>query len=140
QLARSAGAYVIGTGGANGRQTALDLGVHKYIDLEKENLVDIGGVDLVCDIFGGDIATQSAALIRNGGKLITIAGPSDARPVNGTTIAFVVEANPAQLKEVVQRFRAGKLKTNIGQVVNLDNAIAALSEQSKGKTIIRIHS
>lgn len=140
QLAHSAGAYVIGTGRANDRQTALDFGVQKYIDLENENLEDVGGVDLVFDIFGGDIAIQSAGLIRNGGKLITIAGPTDARPANGTTIDFVVEANPAQLKEVVQQFREGKLKTNIGQVASLDNAVAILNERSKGKTIIRIRS
>lgn len=140
QLARSAGAYVIGTGRANGRQAALDFGAQEYIDLENENLGDVGGVDLVFDIFGGDIATQSAALIRNGGKLITIAGPTGARPANGTTIDFVVEANPAQLKEVVQRFREGKLKTSIGQVANLDDAVAALNKRSKGKTIIRVHS
>src|SRR3954469_13957512 len=34
QLAREAGAYVIGTGRANGRQTVLDFGAQDYIDLE----------------------------------------------------------------------------------------------------------
>ncbi|WP_142687452.1 NADP-dependent oxidoreductase [Chitinophaga polysaccharea] len=139
QLARAAGAYVIGTGRANGRQAALDFGAQEYLDLENEKLQDIGGVDLVFDIFSGDIAQQSVKLIRSGGTLVTIAGPTDARPDNGSTIDFVVEADPIQLNEVVQRFREGRLRTNIGAIATLDDAIATFNSTGRinGKTIIR---
>jgi NADPH:quinone reductase-like Zn-dependent oxidoreductase len=140
QLARATGAYVIGTGRADGRQAALDFGAHEYVDLEKEKLRDVGGVDLVFDIFGGDIATQSASLIRSGGRLVTIAGPTDARPANGLTIDFVVEANPTELSEVVQRLREGRLRTNIGATSTLDDAVATFNSTNRvnGKTIIRV--
>ncbi|HWV72672.1 MAG TPA: NADP-dependent oxidoreductase [Pseudosphingobacterium sp.] len=140
QLARATGAYVIGTGRADGRQAALDFGAHEYVDLEKEKLQDVGGVDLVFDIFGGDIATQSASLIRSGGRLVTIAGPTDARPANGLTIDFVVEANPTELSEVVQRLREGRLRTNIGATSTLDDAVATFNSTNRvnGKTIIRV--
>lgn len=140
QLARAAGAYVIGTGRAAGRQAALDFGVHKYIDLENEKLQDVGGVDLVLDIFGGDIAIQSASLIRAGGTLVGIAGPTDARPDNGSVIDFVVEANPTQLSEVVQRLRDGRLRTNIGNISSLNDAVATFNSTNRvnGKTIIRV--
>ena len=140
QLARAAGAYVIGTGRTDDRQLALDFGVHQFVDLEREKLEDIGEVDLLFDIFGGDTLLRSAGLIRNGGRLVTIAGPTDVRPTNGVTIDFVVEAIPSQLNEVVQRFREGKLKLHIGQVASLDDAIAAFhpAKKSKGKTIIEI--
>jgi hypothetical protein len=36
--------------------------------------------------------------------------------------------------------RNGKVRTNVGKISNLDNAVAALNERSKGKTIIRAHS
>lgn len=142
QLARAAGAYVIGTGRADGRQAALDFGAQKYVDLEKEKLQDIGGVDLVFDIFGGDIVQQSAGLIRSGGTLVTIAGPTDARPDNGSTIDFIVEANPGQLSEVVQRFREGRLRTNIGATATLDEAVATFNSPGRvnGKTIIKVRS
>ena len=139
QLACEAGAYVIGTGRANGRQMALDFGAQDYIDLENENLEDVGGVDLVFDIFGGDIAKRSAGVIRPGGRLVTIAGPTEARPTHGLTVDFVVEANRAQLSEIVKRVRNGKVRTNVGKISNLDNAVAAFNERSKGKTIIRAH-
>jgi NADPH:quinone reductase-like Zn-dependent oxidoreductase len=71
---------------------------------------------------------------------VSIVGPSEARPVDGLAIDFVVEADPAQLSEIVQRVRDGRLRTNIGIVSTLDDAVAALNPTgpSKGKTIIRV--
>src|ERR671937_2507364 len=80
QLAREAGAYVIGTGRAAGRQTALDFGAQEFVDLENDSLEDVGGVDLSFDVIGGDIQKRSAALVRAGGTLVSVVGPSEARP------------------------------------------------------------
>ena len=80
QLAREAGAYVIGTGRAADRQTALDFGAQEFVDLENDALEDIGGVDLVFDVIGGDIGKRSAGLIRAGGTLVSVVGPPEARP------------------------------------------------------------
>src|SRR6202008_1159154 len=114
QLAREAGAYVIGTGRAGGRQTALDFGAQEFVDLDNDTLEDVGGVDLVFDVLGGDIAKRSARVIRAGGTLVTIAGPTEARPADGRTVDFVVEADRAQLSEIVQRVRDKRLRSNIG--------------------------
>src|SRR5205085_5174650 len=113
QLARLAGAYVIGTGRAADRQKALDFGANDFVDLEKDVLEDVGGVDLVFDVIGGDIGKRSARLVRSGGTLVSIVGPSEARPVDGHAIDFVVESDRAQLSEIVQRVRDGRLRTNI---------------------------
>lgn len=140
QLARDAGAYVIGTGRAASRQMALEFGAHEFVDLDNDTLEDIGRVDLVFDILGGDIAKRSAGMIRAGGTLVTIAGPTEARPANGRTIDFVVESDRAQLSQIVQRFRDGRLRTNIGHIATLDDAVAAfnLTERPKGKIVIRV--
>jgi NADPH:quinone reductase-like Zn-dependent oxidoreductase len=140
QLARAAGAYVIGAGRAASRQKALDFGAQEFVDLDNDALEDVSGVDLVFDIFGRDIAKRSALVIRAGGTLVTIAGPTEARPANGLTIDFVVESDRAQLNEIVQRARDGSLRTNIGKIASLDDALAAFNptERRKGKTIIRV--
>ena len=140
QLAREAGAYVIGTGRAADRQTALDFGAKEFVDLENDALEDVGPVDLVFDVFGGDIGKRSAALIRAGGMLVTIAGPAKARPANGWAVDFVVESDRVQLGEIVQRVRDGRLRTNIGNIATLDNAVAAFNrtERRKGKTVVRV--
>jgi NADPH:quinone reductase-like Zn-dependent oxidoreductase len=75
QLAREFGAYVIGTGRAADRQAALDFGANEYVDLDNEALEDVGQVDLVFDLIGGDVATRSARQIRAGGTLESIFGP-----------------------------------------------------------------
>jgi len=140
QLAREAGAYVIGTGRATARQTALDFGAQEFVDLENDALEDVGGVDLVFDVVGGDIAKRSVGLIRAGGTLVTITGPTEARPAHGLTIDFVVESDRAQLSEIVRRARNGRVRTNIGKVSTLDDAVVAFNrtERVKGKTIIRV--
>src|SRR5206468_9879745 len=72
QLAREFGAYVIGTGQAVDRQAALDFGANEFLDLDHEDLDDIGGVDLVFDVIGGDIQRRSASIIRPGGTLVSV--------------------------------------------------------------------
>lgn len=140
QLAREAGAYVIGTGRAADREKALDFGAHEFVDLENDTLKDVGSVDLVFDVIGGDVQEQSAALIKAGGTLGSVVGPAEARPADGLAIDFVVEADRAQLGEIVQRVRDGRLRTNIGHVASLDDAIGALNPTTRrrGKTIIRV--
>src|SRR5215213_5783323 len=83
QLAREFGAYVVGTGRAADRQTARDFGAHEFVDLDNDVLEDIGEVDLVFDVIGGDIGKRSARLIRAGGTLVSVVGPSEARPADG---------------------------------------------------------
>jgi NADPH:quinone reductase-like Zn-dependent oxidoreductase len=140
QLAREAGAHVIGTGRAADRQKALDFGAHEFVDLEKDVLEDVGRVDLVFDLIGGDIGKRSVDVIRTGGTLVSIVGPTEAWPVDGLAVDFVVEADRAQLSEIVQRVRDGRLRTNIGNVSTLDDAVAAFNptDRRPGKTIIRV--
>src|SRR5438046_8586718 len=99
QLAHEAGAYVIGTGRAADRQKALDFGAKEFVDLANDALEDVGRVDLVFDVIGGEIQKRSADLIRAGGTLVTIVGPPEARPAAGLAIDFVVEAGPRPLGE-----------------------------------------
>src|SRR5499427_6471231 len=116
QLAREAGAYVIGTGRAADRQKALDFGAQEFVDLDNDALEEVGEVDLVFDVIGGDIGKRSAGMIRAGGTLVSVVGPAEARPADGLAVDFVVESDRAQLSEIVQRVRDGRLRTNIGNV------------------------
>lgn len=140
QLAHEFGAYVIGTGRAADRQAALDFGANEYVDLDNEKLEDVGEVDLVFDLIGGEIGKRSARLVRAGGRLVSIIGPAEVRPTDGLAIDFVVESDRAQLGEIIQRVRDGRLRTNVGTVASLDDAVAAFNptERRPGKTIIHV--
>jgi NADPH:quinone reductase-like Zn-dependent oxidoreductase len=72
--------------GAADRQTALDFGAQEFVDLDNDTLEDVGGVDLVFDVIGGDIGKRSAGVVRAGGTLVTIAGPPEAQPTGGLAV------------------------------------------------------
>lgn len=140
QLARECGAHVIGTGRAIHRQAALDFGAHEFVDLENEALEEVGEVDLVFDVFGGEIGNRSAGLVRSGGTLVSIAGSPEVRPTEGRTVDFVVVSERAQLNEIARRVHQGRLRPNIGQAVSLQDAVAAFNstEPNRGKIVVRI--
>lgn len=142
QLARLAGAYVIGTGRAADRQKAFDFGAQEFIDLEHDTLEDVGKVDLVFDVIGGEIGKRSARLVKSGGTLVSIVGLPEEQLSNGLAVDFVVESDRAQLTEIVQRIRDGRLRTNIGSVSSLDEAVATFNSTKRraGKTVIRVRS
>ena len=141
QLAREVGAYVVGTGRAAHRETALDFGVNEFVDLDGDTLENIHKVDVVFDVLGGDIAKRSLAVIREGGKFVSITGWNEEQAAGVQNIDFVVEADRSQLLEIATRFREGWLRTNTARVVTLDDAIATYNsmDKVKGKTIIRVH-
>ncbi|WP_413798307.1 NADP-dependent oxidoreductase [Streptomyces iranensis] len=140
QLAREAGARVIGTGRSADRDAALALGVDTFLDLQTEKLEDVGEADVVFDVIGGDILDRSAALVRAGGTLVTIAMPPKVQPEGGRAIFFVVEPDRARLTDLATRVRDGRLKPVVGAVRPLSEAPAAFAPATRtpGKAIIRV--
>ena len=140
QLARAAGAEVVGTGRATHRTTASELGVHRFIDLDHDRIEDVGQVDLVFDVIGGEIRDRCTRLVRSGGTVVTIASPPTIHPTDGRAVFFVVEANRDQLTDLARRVRSGELRPLVGAVRPLSEAPAAFASTtpSPGRTIIRL--
>ncbi|WP_405798746.1 NADP-dependent oxidoreductase [Streptomyces longwoodensis] len=140
QLARTAGARVIGTGRAADRDTVLALGAHAFVDLQADPLDAAGQADVVFDVIGGQVLEQSAALVRPGGTLVTIAERPTVRPDDGRAVFFVVEPDRARLADLVQRVREGRLEVRVGAVRPLAEAAAAFTPDRRvpGRTIIRV--
>ncbi|MER5516860.1 NADP-dependent oxidoreductase [Streptomyces sp. NPDC048254] len=140
QLAREAGTRVIGTGRSADRDTVLTLGAHTFLDLDAGRLADAGEVDVVFDVIGGDVLDRSAALVRAGGTLVSIAQPPTVRPEDGRALFFVVEPDRARLTDLAQRLRDGRLRVRVGAVRPLAEAAAAFApgQRVPGRTVIRI--
>ncbi|GAA0236480.1 NADP-dependent oxidoreductase [Actinomadura nitritigenes] len=140
QLARDAGARVIGTGRAGDRDVALGLGAQAFLDLGADDLRDAGEVDVVFDVIGGDILERSTELVRPGGTLVTIAMPPPVQPKDGRAVFFVVEPDRALLAELARRLRDGRLKPIVGAVRPLSETAAAFARHRRmpGKTIIQV--
>jgi len=82
---------------------------------------------VVFDVIGGDILARSAALVRAGGTLVTIAEPPEARPRDGRSVFFVVEPDRARLADLAARVRDGRLKPVVGAVLPLTDAATAFA-------------
>jgi NADPH:quinone reductase-like Zn-dependent oxidoreductase len=135
QLARWAGAEVIGTGRGHSRELVTELGAARFIALDQEGLDDAAGqADLVFDTIGGDVLARSPALLRPGGTLVTVRGDSP-RPATGDDIGFVVfiqESNRAQLVELARLVDEGHLRPQVGAVYPLEQAADAFSAKAAG--------
>jgi NADPH:quinone reductase-like Zn-dependent oxidoreductase len=140
QLALEVGARVIGTGRADDRDVALGLGAQAFLDLDADGLEDIGEVDVVFDVIGGEVLERSAALVRPGGTLVSIAAPPRVQPKEGRAVFFVVEPDRVQLADLALRVRGGRLTPIVGDVRPLTEAVDAFAgrRRTKGKTIIQV--
>jgi NADPH:quinone reductase-like Zn-dependent oxidoreductase len=130
-LARWAGAHVIGTGRAGARQRVLDAGADEFVDVEREGWEqEVGPVDLIYDIIGGDVLTRSAALVKPGGAIVSIVAPTATDRTDIRTVGFVRDANGAQLREIGRLVDEGTLRPEVGAVFPLADAREAFMAKS----------
>ena len=133
QLARWAGAEVIGTGRSHSRSLVLELGADRFVALDAERLEDAAGqADLVFDAAGGHVLAQSASVVKPGGTLVSVAafppfGREDARE-----IFFIQESSRAQLTELARLVDQGHLRPQVGAVYPLAQAAKAYSAKAAG--------
>ena len=126
QLAKQAGALVITT--AKGKDTGYvrSLGAYGVIDYQMRRFEDrVKEVDVVIDTVGGDALDRSYGVLKGGGILVSSAAmPSaDKATQYGIRAAFfIVQVTRARLQEIADLIDAGKLKTEVGEVLWLDEA------------------
>jgi NADPH:quinone reductase-like Zn-dependent oxidoreductase len=131
QLARWAGAHVIGTGRARARQRVLDLGADEFVDVEHDGWeTTVGPVDLVYDIIGGDVLAHSSAIVKPGGAVVSIMAPPPTDRDDIRTVHFVRDANGAQLREITRLVEDGTLRPDVSAVYPLPDTRAAFLEKS----------
>jgi NADPH:quinone reductase-like Zn-dependent oxidoreductase len=135
QLARWAGAEVIGTGRSHSRPLVTELGADRFIALDADRLEDVAGrADLVFDTIGGEVLARSPALLKPGGTLVTIradaplpTGRDDIR-----TVVFIQESSRAQLTELARLVDEGQLRPQVGAVYPLGQAAEAFGAKAAG--------
>jgi NADPH:quinone reductase-like Zn-dependent oxidoreductase len=147
QLARAAGAGVIGTGRAWARELVGELGAGSFVDVERDQFEDVvGQVDLVFDLVGGEVLERSWSVLKPGGVLVSVvedpnqSAQARRRGVRG--VLFVVEANRAELVELARRIAAGQLRPIVGEVLPLARGQDAFRLKSgrgiPGKTVLQV--
>lgn len=138
QLARHRGAHVIGTASTRSLEVARELGADEVVDnltARFEEVVD--PVDLVFDTSGGDLLQRSPAVLREGGRLVSVADEP-----SGDGVFFVVEPNREQLVELAALVDSGELRSLVDSVFPLADARAAFARSmepgKRGKVVLRV--
>ena len=142
QLARHRGAHVIGTASPGSREAARGFGAHEVID--GSDLGSLEPVDLVFDTVGGATLEGAPAVIRPGGRLVSVAEETPRIPPEAKieTSYFVVEPNREQLVELTRLAESGDLVPAIDSVFPLADARSAFERTQasgkRGKVVLRV--
>lgn len=139
QLARWAGAYVIGTASAPNSVFLQALGANETIDYTTTRFEDmVHDVDLVFDLVGGDTLQRSWRVIKPGGTLVSIVSPrpsSEEAKAHGVRLVwFIVEPNRDQLILIGKLIDKGLIRSVVETVFPLSQARQAYEQASKGHT------
>lgn len=134
QLARWKGAHVIGTASARNAEFVRHLGADEVVDYTAGPFEDaVRDVDLVLDCVGGDVLQRSPAVVRPGGRLVTIAGAPPETP-GITSTRILVRPSGSQLREIAALVDAGELRVNVDATFPLAEAAAAHRAVETGRT------
>jgi NADPH:quinone reductase-like Zn-dependent oxidoreductase len=131
QLARSAGAHVIGTGRAGAAERVLELGAERFVDVEQDRWEDaVGQIDIVYDAIGGEVLARSPAIVKPGGALVSIMAPPPADRDDVHKVHFVRDPNGSQLAEITRLVDDGTLRPQVGAVYPLAEGREAFMAKS----------
>lgn len=137
QLAKRAGARVIGIGSTHNRDLVLGLGADEYIDYTQQNVAEAAsGVDVAFDTVGGEMTAALLATVRRGGVLITIASapPADAAERGVRAEAFSAGPNAEQLARLAELVARGELHVEIAETLPLAEIRRAHEQSESGHT------
>jgi NADPH:quinone reductase-like Zn-dependent oxidoreductase len=143
QLARHQGAHVVATASGVRAGDARELGADEVVDAAAADFVDeVAPVDLVFDTVGGERLARSPAVVRPGGRIVSVATepPADVEGIGSHY--FVVEPNRQQLLEIARLVAEGALRPRIDQVFPLEEGRAAFEvsagRHGAGKIVLRV--
>ena len=144
QLAAHRGAHVIGTATGDGVEIAAEMGADEVRDRARGRWDErLDPVDLVFDTVGGETLARSAAVVRPGGRVVSIAEePPTDLPQGVTGVYFVVEPNGEQLEKLGRLAEEGRLVPRIDAVVPLADARSAfehvMAPGKRGKVVLEV--
>jgi NADPH:quinone reductase-like Zn-dependent oxidoreductase len=148
QLARDAGAHVIGTVRGTDVEYARRLGAHEVIDVTSADPDRVGPVDSVVDLVGGEAQDRSLAQLAPGGVLVSAVSQPDrerARQRGVTAVFLLVQVATAPLARIASLLDDGQLRTTrVGTVLPLTDARVAhemlegIRPRPRGKIVLQV--
>jgi NADPH:quinone reductase-like Zn-dependent oxidoreductase len=137
QLARTRDAYVVGTAAPAELGLVRELGAQEAVDSATRFEDAVAPVDLVFDTVGGERLRRSGAVLRPGGRLVSVA----EEPPDGG-VYFTVEPNRDQLTTIARLADAVELRPPSVEIFPLASARQAfarsLERGRRGKVVLAV--
>jgi NADPH:quinone reductase-like Zn-dependent oxidoreductase len=147
QLAKQTGLHVVATAASADLDYVRGLGAERVVDYKKERFEEsLTGVDVVLDTVGGDTQERSLRVLKPGGILVSVVSPvpETTQKRYGVRAAyFYVDVTTARLNEITELFDSGRLVTDVGTVLPLEEARTAHkmlggAPHKRGKIVLSI--
>jgi NADPH:quinone reductase-like Zn-dependent oxidoreductase len=146
QLAKHAGALVIGIGSARNREFVTGLGAEEYVDYTSQDVGEsVSDVDVAFDTVGGDTTLSLLSTVRDGGALVTIANAPPEQEAAGRGVRaqlLVMSPSSEQLIRISELVAAGDVHVEIAETLPLSETQRAhtLSESghTRGKIVLTV--
>jgi NADPH:quinone reductase-like Zn-dependent oxidoreductase len=146
QFAKHTGAHTIAIGSGANREFVLGLGADEFVDYREQDVASaVGDVDLAFDTVGGENTLAMLATVREGGRLVTIAGDAPAREADERGVDarhMVMSRSAEQLAEIGALVASGEVHVEIARTLPLEEVSHAheLSEagHTRGKILLRV--
>jgi NADPH:quinone reductase-like Zn-dependent oxidoreductase len=147
QLAKQAGLHVFATAASPDLDYVRRLGAERVVDYQTERFEEsVAGVDVVLDTVGGDTQQRSLRVLKPGGTLVSVVSPvpeATQKRYGVRAAFFYVEVTTERLNQITELFDSGKLITDVGTVLPLEEARIAHemlggAPHKRGKIVLSI--
>jgi NADPH:quinone reductase-like Zn-dependent oxidoreductase len=147
QMAAQAGLHVVATAGSRDLDYVRGLGAERVLDYKKERFDEsLTGVDVVLDTIGGDTQERSLRVLKPGGMLVSIVSPvaeEKQKQYGVRAVYLIVAVTTSLLNKLNSLFESGKLVTDVGTVVPLEEArtaheMLAGAPHKRGKIVLNV--
>jgi NADPH:quinone reductase-like Zn-dependent oxidoreductase len=147
QLAKRAGAVVIATASVENDSYVRRLGADGVIDYRKIRFEErVKEIDVVIDTVGGEALDRSYGVLKRGGIVVSSATQpfkEKAERHGVRAVFFLVQVTTERLTKIAEMIDTGKLKTEVGEVLWLDEArkgheMLEGAPHRRGKIVIKV--
>ena len=141
QIAKYLGAFVIGTASEANYDFVKELGADDFADYNQQKFEDVvKDADVVFDTVGGGTSLRSLQALKEGGRLVAIAGGitdevkklAETRKIKASS--YMVHSNGDDMEQIAELMEAGTLKAYIFKEYSFEQMAEAHQQIETGKT------
>lgn len=149
QVAKDAGARVIGVASATNHEYVLALGAEVVVDYQDDDWTEQvkslfpDGVDKLFDVAGGETLVRAFDVLKPSGQAVGIVYGTETAPEGISFERFSAGSGAVRMEKLARMADEGRLRVELETVLPLDQAREALDRvatgHTRGKVVLRLY-